>query len=320
MHIRTIFFPKLHRKVKNTTHGDPETTLIVVGNKTPYASIQETVVLYSRDLLRMVMFPVQDKENINLLMSVKEWHDGSFKKCIPPAWLQVPLEECALNPEDIQLMYIPVSFPIVLGYNWTDYPLRLSKPANWENILQNRERTKKYERVYREKKSSKIKELKGDSEEKYEHLSMADDLSFDFANTLRDNDYNSVADEEETDYVEVKWFDMDTQVMCKTDHFDAWAAICQDIIYHIMLETDWEDNAPPSATRQDIVWKDHKNFKLFLTFPQTLYNVIHILIERDTTLQIITADNDRIFNVSRMSIATTGIPNSQDRHHSLKMF
>ena len=52
-----------------------------------------------------------------------------------------------------------------------------------------RKHAKIYERTYRQRKSFKIKELKAYDEDKYGHLTMSDELSFDFHNTYGNKDY-----------------------------------------------------------------------------------------------------------------------------------
>ena len=60
--------------------------MIVVGNRTPYALINKTVVIEEQDLLHIVMLPVIDEDNIALFTAVKDWHDGESEQCMPSEW------------------------------------------------------------------------------------------------------------------------------------------------------------------------------------------------------------------------------------------
>ena len=325
--VHTLFFPKLHRMTKRTTHGKPEEKCIVVGNKTPYASLKETIVIDVQDLLRMLILPVRDeKPNWESFTSIQEsfttvqdWHDGKFYKSFPIAWRQAPIADYIDNPETVKTKYFPASIPLVVGYNWHEYPVLIQPPLNWAKILAIRKQDKAYERARRFRKSYKIKELKAADNAKYGHLTMEDDLSFDFNETHGDADYESEPCAEEKNYVSAKWNTTDSETICNTDTFKIWVNILQNLNHHIYLETDWTITKKPEWS-EDIIWENHMELQQSLTFPMTTYAFMHTLIAQDKNLKIITTTKDRAVCVTKMTIPHTTIPEIQDRHHSLRTF
>ena len=187
--ITTIFFPRLHTITDQHIIGPSKITTIVVGNKTPYLGIDKKIYVRVKYLTKFITQPCVYKQNSHAFERVKTWKHWSLFDIIRADWVKHLLcPDLTRIKETSILTYYPFWITLSFGYQWDKYPIRLSKPNHWEQVLSRREFVMRYEREKRSHKSTKLKEMKRENPKVFKEFTVDYEFSVDLRMSSCDNE------------------------------------------------------------------------------------------------------------------------------------
>ena len=132
----------------------------MLGLQHPFLKTYEFEFAGALALQKFCMIPSVTEEVHDTFHDLDSEESPHFSE-VCPEWFHKPyLLDDKTNGSKAKLMFIPISFPLPIGYYWTKFPLLMRHPRNWDFVKTRRIDLTKLMKIEQSKRRKKVKALK----------------------------------------------------------------------------------------------------------------------------------------------------------------